>query len=153
MDEVVLDLRIADPRWRAIGDLETACRCALSAGQAVARGPGGEVAVLLTDDDDMQALNRDWRGKDRPTDVLSFPAGPAPAGFLGDIALGYGVCSCDAAQLDRALRSHLLHLLIHGLLHIYGYDHIEDTQAAKMHEVEREALASLGLPDPYSGID
>lgn len=151
MDEVEIDLRIADPQWEAIADLEDVCRCALAAGRAAAGGRGGEVAVLLSDDGDMQALNRDWRGKDRPTDVLSFPADNVHAGFLGDIALGYGICARDAARMDRAFRSHLIHLLVHGLLHLYGYDHIEDTQAVEMQALERQALASLGLPDPYLG--
>ena len=108
------------------------------------------MAVLLSGDEEMQALNRDWRGKDRATDVLSFPGDAMAPGFLGDIALGHGVCVRDAHALGRDLSAHLAHLLVHGLLHLYGHDHIEDTEAAEMQALEREALATLGLPDPYS---
>lgn len=150
MSDIELDLRVADPQWNGLSDLEGLCARALAAGQGVACGAGGEVAVLLTGDEEMQALNRDWRGKDRATDVLSFPGDAMAPGFLGDIALGHGVCVRDAHALGRDLSAHLAHLLVHGLLHLYGHDHIEDTEAAEMQALEREALATLGLPDPYS---
>lgn len=150
MGAIEFDLRVADPAWQVLAGVESVCARALEAGQAVCRGPGGRVELLLTSDDMMQQLNRDWRGKDAPTDVLSFPAGEMAAGFLGDIALGHGVCLRDATAFRRDLPDHLAHLVIHGLLHLHGYDHIEDTQAEQMQALEREALAMLGLADPYS---
>ena len=108
------------------------------------------MAILFTGDQVMQALNRDWRGKDKPTDVLSFPADEMAAGFLGDLALGYGVCAKDAESLGRDFSAHITHLLIHGLLHLIGHDHESDEDADRMEALESKALARLGLPDPYS---
>jgi probable rRNA maturation factor len=149
MSGLEFDLRITDPAWQVIAGVEGLCGRALQAGQAVCNRAGGRVEILLTGDDMMQRLNRDWRGKDAPTDVLSFPAGEMAAGFLGDLALGHGVCSRDATALGRDLPDHISHLVIHGLLHLHGYDHMEDTQAEQMQALEREALAILGLADPY----
>lgn len=144
-----LDLRVEDAEWtRAIADLEAVCTAALNAG-AAQLGAQGEVSVLLTNDPEIQTLNRDWRGKDKPTDVLSFPADPMDAPFLGDIAVSLGVCQRDAADRAIALGQHVSHLLIHGLLHLFGHDHKDDTEAAEMEALEIAALASLGWPDPY----
>ncbi len=109
----------------------------------------GTVSLLLTDDEAMQALNKTWRGKDKPTDVLSFPADEVDRPFLGDIALGYETCLYDASQNAIPLHQHLSHLLIHGYLHLLGHDHQTETQAEKMEALEVEALALLGWPDPY----
>ena len=143
------DLRIAEPAWsNTIPDLDSVCQTALNAG-AVQMSVRGEVSVLLTDDSEVQSLNRQWREKDRPTDVLSFPADPVDAPFLGDIAVALGVTQSDADARDLTLPQHLSHLLIHGLLHLLGHDHKDDTEAAEMEALEIEALASLGWPDPY----
>ena len=147
---IELDLRVAAEAWgEAIAELEQVCAQALEAG-AEAGGLSGQVSVLLTDDGEIQTLNRDWRGKDKPTDVLSFEADEMDKPFLGDIAVSLGVSSKDAEVRGIELGQHLSHLLIHGLLHLAGYDHIEDTDAAKMEALEVQALASLGWPDPYS---
>ncbi|MEM7638141.1 MAG: rRNA maturation RNase YbeY [Pseudomonadota bacterium] len=144
-----LDLRISDPAWPTlIPDLESLCQTALNAGAAQG-SVRGEVSVLLTDDSEIQTLNKQWRGKDKPTDVLSFPADPMDAPFLGDIALALGVTQADAQTRDLTLPQHVSHLLIHGLLHLLGHDHKDDTEAAEMEALEIEALASLGWPDPY----
>ena len=144
-----LDLRVEDAEWtRALADLEAVCTAALNAGAARSRAQG-EVSVLLTNDPEIQTLNRDWRGKDKPTDVLSFPADPMDTPFLGDIAVSLGVCQRDAADRAIALDQHVSHLLIHGLLHLLGHDHKDDTEAAEMEALEIAALASLGWPDPY----
>ena len=144
------DLRIEDGSWQqAIENVDTVCAAALNAGFAIA-GTKGEVAILLTDDAEMHQLNRDWRGKDKPTDVLSFPADEMEAPFLGDIAVGYGVARADAEERGLALSDHLTHLVIHGYLHLLGYDHMEDTEAAEMEAMEVRALATLGIADPYS---
>lgn len=147
---IELDLRVAAEAWgEAIAELEQVCVRALEAG-AEAGGLSGQVSVLLTDDAEIQTLNRDWRGKDKPTDVLSFEADEMDKPFLGDIAVSIGVSSKDAETRGIELAQHLSHLLIHGLLHLAGYDHIEDTDAVKMEALEVQALASLGWPDPYS---
>ena len=146
---IELDLRISEPAWsNTIPDLDSVCQTALNAG-AVKMSVRGEVSVLLTDDSEIQSLNRQWRDKDRPTAVLSFPADPVDAPFLGDIAVALGVTQSDADARDLTLPQHLSHLLIHGLLHLLGHDHKDDTEAAEMEALEIEALASLGWPDPY----
>ncbi len=114
------------------------------------RGLSGMADILLTGDAQMHALNLRWRARDKPTDVLSFPAEPEDAPFLGDIAIGFGVASRDAAALGRPLHGHVGHLLVHGLLHLLGHDHEDEAEAMIMEGLEREILASMGLPDPYS---
>jgi probable rRNA maturation factor len=146
---IELDLRIADTAWTTeVPDLQAVCDRALAAGAAQLQ-QSGDVSVLLTDNDEIQTLNRDWRGKDRPTDVLSFPADQMDRPFLGDIAIALGVMQDDAANRKLALSQHLSHLLIHGLLHLLGHDHKDDTEAAEMEALEIAALATLGWPDPY----
>jgi probable rRNA maturation factor len=119
------------------------------------------VSLVLADDDEVHALNRQWRAKDKPTNVLSFPmlardevlrAGSidAPA-MLGDVILAHGVCAREAADKHIAVAAHTSHLIVHGLLHLAGYDHeTGDTEAGEMEALERKALALLGLPDPYA---
>jgi len=99
-------------------------------------------------------LNKQWRGFDKPTDVLSFPSDgpdfPGAPRLLGDIALGYETSTADAAKLSRPLDAHISHLVLHGFLHLLGYDHIEPADAAVMEKLEAEILAELGWPDPYA---
>ena len=142
-------MQVTAPAWEAaIPDIEVLCRKALETASRMV-GHDGEISLLLTSDEEMHALNREWRAKDKPTDVLSFPADPIEAPFLGDIAVGYGISASDAAEKSISLGDHLCHLLIHGYLHLIGHDHIEDTQAEEMEALEVRALALLGLPDPY----
>jgi probable rRNA maturation factor len=146
---IVLDLRIEDAGWTdEMEDPETVCQRALKAALALT-GIEGEVALLLTDDDEMHTLNRDWRGKDKPTDVLSFPADELDAPFLGDIAVGLGVSRGDAATRGIKLTEHLSHLVIHGYLHLLGYDHMTEEEAREMEALEIKALSGLGIGDPY----
>jgi probable rRNA maturation factor len=146
---IELDLRVAEVGWtEAIADLDLVCQSALDAGAAQTQA-AGTVCILLTNDTEIQTLNRDWRGKDKPTDVLSFPAETIDRPFLGDIAVALGVTKSDAKTRDIALDQHLSHLLIHGLLHLLGHDHKDDTEAGEMEALEVAALASLGWPDPY----
>lgn len=146
---IELDLRIADDAWsEAIAELAKVCQTALNAG-AAQKQASGEVSLLLTNDAEIQTLNREWRSKDKPTDVLSFPASELDAPFLGDIAVSLGVTRKDAAAREIGLDQHLSHLLIHGLMHLLGHDHKDDTQADEMESLEIAALASLGWPDPY----
>ena len=146
---IVLDLRIEDAGWtNEMEDAKAVCQRALDAAFALV-AIEGEVALLLTDDDEMHTLNRDWRGKDKPTDVLSFPADEMDAPFLGDIAVGLGVSRGDAATRGIKLTDHLSHLVIHGYLHLLGYDHMTEEEAREMEALEIKALAGLGIGDPY----
>src|SRR5687767_2137933 len=120
-----------------------------------------EISVRLTDNDEVRILNRNYRHKDKPTNVLSFPMvqrdlldGLANSDdgevLLGDIVLALGVCAREAAEKRVATETHATHLIVHGLLHLLGYDHQGDAEAEAMEAIERAALASLGLDDPYS---
>jgi len=108
------------------------------------------VVVLLTDDDTVADLNQRFRGKPGPTNVLSFPAPPNPEGQIGDIALAYGVCAYEAALQGKSLEHHLMHLTVHGVLHLLGYDHETDSEAEAMEALERSILETLGVSDPYA---
>jgi probable rRNA maturation factor len=124
-------------------------------------GRAGAVSILFTDDAEMQALNRQWRGLDKATDVLAFPSTPAPpvraaAGapasppLLGDLAVGYGVAFGDAETMGKAVDAHIAHLLAHGFLHLVGYDHMTDEEADRMEGLETSILSALGWADPYA---
>jgi probable rRNA maturation factor len=116
-----------------------------------------ELAIMLTDDDGIRTLNKNWRGLDKPTNVLSFPAlqptGPrdddAPR-MLGDIAIAYQTTRAEADAEHKPFENHLSHLAVHGFLHLIGYDHEKDGDADIMEELERKILAQLGIPDPYA---
>lgn len=112
-----------------------------------------EVSVKYTSDDEVQALNAAWRGKDKATNVLSFPMADTPenAPMLGDIVLAAGVCRREAEAKKVAVETHATHLVVHGTLHLLGYDHeTGNDDAEEMEEIERKALASLGIADPYA---
>ena len=109
-----------------------------------------EVALLLCNDAAIADLNKRFRGKDGPTNVLSFPSDEAD-GFLGDIALARETCEREAAEKGILLRDHAAHLIIHGMLHLIGYDHETDEDAAVMERRETEILLSMGIADPYGG--
>ena len=108
------------------------------------------ITILLTDDASIQQLNTDFRGKDAPTNVLSFPAAESAWPHLGDIALAYGVCAREAEAQGKRLAHHLMHLTVHGVLHLLGYDHESDAEAEAMEGIERAVLSKLGVPDPYA---
>ena len=123
-----------------------------------AEGVRGEVSVLLADDDRLRTLNRDWRGKDRATNVLSFPADrplgdmAPPAGclpLLGDIAVACETVRAEAEAEGKRIEDHLSHLLVHGTLHLLGYDHEGEAEAQLMEGRETRLLAALGIADPY----
>lgn len=151
--DLSLDLRIADPRWDVLGDLDALAAHVL-AHAATHMKSGGELAILFTDDAEMRTLNKQWRDLDKPTDVLSFPSDqpeiPGQPQYLGDIALGYETALRDAEAMQRPFAGHVSHLLIHGFLHLLGYDHIETEDAQVMEPLETEILAGLGWPDPYA---
>jgi probable rRNA maturation factor len=110
---------------------------------------GAGLVVLLTNDASVRELNARFRGKDAPTNVLSFPAPPNLERHLGDVALAFGVCAREAAEQGKPLERHLQHLVVHGVLHLLGYDHMSDDEAEAMEGLERIVLAGLGAPDPY----
>ena len=152
-DGLSIDLRIADSRWEALGDLDAFAANVLGhAADHVKQH--GEVAILLSDDAEIRGLNKQWRGLDKPTDVLSFPSDqpeiPGQPQYLGDIVLGYETAFRDAETMGRAFDGHVSHLLIHGFLHLLGYDHIEAEDAKVMEPLEAEILAGLGWSDPYA---
>ena len=150
---ISIDLRIEDARWNALGDIEALSARALEAASR-RTGEAGEVAILLTNDAEMRALNMQWRQIDKATDVLSFPSDgpeiPGEARHLGDIAIGHETAMQDAETMNRPFDGHFSHLLIHGFLHLIGYDHIEPEDAAVMEPLEADILAQLGWPDPYA---
>ena len=118
---------------------------------------GAELSLLVTDDAEMREINRDWRGQDKPTNVLSFPGGDVapgePAGpMLGDVVLAWQTVSTEAALERKRLEDHVTHLIIHGILHLFGYDHLDEDEADRMEDAERRALATLGIADPYAEI-
>ncbi|MEO0545616.1 MAG: rRNA maturation RNase YbeY [Pseudomonadota bacterium] len=111
-----------------------------------------EVSVVFTDDTSIQALNAQWRGMDKPTNVLSFAANDASgptSPLLGDIVLALQTIAREAKAQEKAFDDHVTHLLVHGFLHLLGHDHLDDEEADAMEETERRVLAGLGIADPY----
>jgi probable rRNA maturation factor len=131
---------------------ERAIREALKQSEAPVTGVA-EVSVVLTDDAEQRELNSQWRGIDKSTNVLSFPQiepfGPVE-GLVGDITLALGTVQNEANDMGITLEAHFTHLVVHGFLHLLGYDHIEDEDAEEMEGLETEILASLGIADPYA---
>ncbi len=165
---MTLDIAIdADAEWDSSTRWETLVRTAAEAAIAQSAFPQlarserpVELSVRLTGDDEVKALNASWRGKDKPTNVLSFPqsepaelseiAGDGPELMLGDLVLARGVCERGAAEKAIPLEDHAAHLIVHGTLHLLGYDHHDDRAAEEMESREIRALALLGIADPYS---
>jgi len=163
----MLDIAIdADPEWDSSSGWDSLVRRAAEAAIAesafpqLASSPRAiELSVRLTGDDEVQALNAEWRGKDKPTNVLSFPqmetneigtAGTdGPDLMLGDVVLAREVCEREAAEKAIPLEEHAAHLVVHGTLHLLGYDHHDDDSADDMESREIRALARLGIADPY----
>ena len=121
-------------------------------------------SLLFTSDTEVHALNREWRGKDKPTNVLSFPMllpeqikditrTDLGEVLLGDIVLAYGTCAREAADRAVSVEAHATHLIVHGTLHLLGYDHMKDWEAEAMEALEREIMATLGLHDPYEPVE
>jgi probable rRNA maturation factor len=132
-----------------------ALREALKQSKAKVKGTA-EVSLILTSDDEQRILNRDWRGIDKPTNVLSFPQIEpfgAVSGLLGDIILARETLEKEASEQDVSFDDHFTHLVVHGFLHLLGYDHVKDDEALAMEGLETQILASLGVADPYAEID
>ncbi len=150
------DVSVDCDDWLKVADIQALAANAIAASaRHLARPfrPGAEVSVLLTDDATVRALNKSWRRQDKPTNVLSFPtASPdkvATAPMLGDIALAYETVAGEAAAEGKRVADHTTHLVVHGFLHLLGFDHLTDADADVMEEQERRILATLGIADPY----
>jgi len=160
-----IDVAVPCPSWlEALPDAEDRGRAAALAAFAAAHAEGGaaplpaEASLVLADDALMRGLNRDYRGRDRPTNVLTFAnlddAGPAPGAgapvLLGDIVLAYETTAAEAAAQGKPLADHFCHLVVHGMLHLLGFDHASAAQAERMEGLETRILKRLGIADPYA---
>ena len=162
MPELDIQVSVEDAGWPEEAVLEALCARVLGAAarflveneeQPFPAHPV-EVSLLFTGDEDIQEINAEWRGQDKPTNVLSFPAFPVepgkmPGPMLGDIIFAEETLNREAADLGKSFDDHLTHLMVHGFLHLFGYDHMEDEEAEKMEGLETRILAELGLSDPY----
>lgn len=154
---MTVSVDVEDEAWSVEPGLEILAHAAVAAALEGAAWEEGDcdVAVLFTDDASIAEINAEWRGKDKPTNVLSFPTPddmPVPEGEarpLGDIVLAYGVIAREAAEQGKTLRDHATHLIVHGMLHLLGYDHESDDEAEEMEALETRILKGLGISDPY----
>lgn len=153
---VDIDISVSAEAWDHLDALEALTRACVDASLAAAGVDlveGCEVSVTFCDDADIRALNAQWRGKDKPTNVLSFPTpGPLAARpLLGDIVIAFETVAREAAEQEKTLREHTAHMVIHGFLHLIGYDHETAAEAEAMEGLERQIASRLGLRDPYAG--
>lgn len=156
---LAIDVAVDDPRWYEIDDdPEAVVRRAVAAavGRAGLADRRAEISIVLADDVRVQRLNRDFRNQDRPTNVLSFPMDqgggpwdPAAPVMLGDVVLAFNTVAREAREQSKSPLEHTLHLVVHGVLHLIGYDHGTQAEARKMERLERKVLADLGVADPY----
>ena len=156
----ITEVLVVADGWQTEPGAEDVIQRAIAAAAEIADADTGdaELAVMLTDDAGIRTLNSNWRGIDKPTNVLSFPAlqptgpvGPDDAPrMLGDIAIAYDTTRREADDEQKPFNHHLSHLAVHGFLHLIGYDHEKDGDAEAMETLEREILAQLGIPDPYA---
>ncbi|KQY13447.1 rRNA maturation RNase YbeY [Rhizobium sp. Root482] len=166
MTALDIQISIEEGPWPPETQLEAICGRVLGAAAAfLAREEKqpfpkmpAEVSLVFTDDASIRAINAEWRGQDKPTNVLSFPAfplvpGKMPGPMLGDIILAQETLVREAAELGKPFDDHLTHLLVHGFLHLFGYDHIDERDAERMESLETGILAGLGLSDPYGDSD
>ena len=148
-----IDIVIEAAVWNGQRSAKTVLRQAIAAAAAAMAGKPGELAIVLTDDAAIRKLNRTWRGKDEPTNVLSFAAPPSVSAAappqLGDIVIAYETTAREAAAEKKPFRHHLAHLAVHGFLHLAGHDHEDDNEAEAMERLEIAILARLKVPNPY----
>lgn len=153
----VIDIAIEAGSWKAQDDEAVVTRAIeMAADMSEYDVAGAELSVVLTNDASIRTINAQWRHKDEPTNVLSFPAPPALPGaphLLGDIVIAHETTAREAQAEGKPFADHLGHLAVHGFLHLLGYDHESDADAEVMERLEREILAKLGVPDPYAARD
>ena len=155
MTTVTADIVVESDLWQAEPQAEATVRAAIAAAaDFVNNAPStrdGEVSILLADDSAVREVNRQWRGLDKPTNVLSFPAADTPAtqGHLGDIVIAYETLRKECDAEGRLFVHHLAHLTVHGFLHLIGYDHETDAQADEMESLESRIMAAMNMPDPW----
>ena len=151
-DGLALEIEIAAGAEILDASLPQLIAAALGTGNAIAGPAEGSVTLIVDDDERIRGLNKLWRRLDKPTNVLSFsyPASqPGPARYIGDIAISYETAAREAAAEHKPLSDHVVHLAVHGFLHLLGYDHEADVDADEMERLERVILARVGVPDPY----
>ncbi|MFZ0623284.1 MAG: rRNA maturation RNase YbeY [Pseudolabrys sp.] len=148
-----IDIQTQSPLWEAQPLAAQTVRKAITAAASALSTAGGELSIVLTDDSAIRLLNRDWRGIDQPTNVLSFPASgnktSEDARLLGDIVIAYETLERECDNEGRIFLHHLAHLAVHGFLHLIGYDHQTDPQAEEMEGLESKIMKRLNMPDPY----
>lgn len=155
MTPVTADIVIESEFWAAEPRAEATVAAAISSAAKFLKDRhstrGGEVSILLSDDSAVRDINRQFRGLDKPTNVLSFPAADTPAtqGHLGDIVIAYETLRRECEAEDRQFLHHLAHLTVHGFLHLIGYDHETDAQADEMEALESRIMMSMDMPDPW----
>ena len=149
-----VEIRIDSALWQAQPLAEQTARDAIAAAATLAAA-SGEVSIVLTDDAAIKKLNADWRGIDKATNVLSFPApkGPGDAKLLGDIVIAYETLVQECDDEGHKFLHHLAHLTVHGFLHLIGYDHENDSQADEMEGLESKIMSAMKMPDPYIARD
>jgi probable rRNA maturation factor len=152
-----IDIQTQSPLWDAQPLAAQTVREAITAAASALSTAGGEVSIVLTDDSAIRLLNRDWRGIDKPTNVLSFPASgnktSEEARLLGDIVIAYETLERECDNETRIFLHHLAHLAVHGFLHLIGYDHQTDTQAEEMEGLESKIMKHLNMPNPCLSRD
>jgi len=157
MTTICPDIEQDSALWDALVDAEAIAERALESAASLAGitlFEGAELGVLLSDDAHVKSVNQEWRGIDKPTNVLSFPAVEpaklARAAFLGDIIIAYETVEREARHEGKAFADHYAHLVVHGFLHLLGFDHIDEADAERMESLEVAILSSLDIPDPYA---
>lgn len=146
-----IHLEFGDPRWRKVRGLSARLTEAAELALRRARAPrGAAVTVLLAGDSKLKTLNLDFRGRNKATNVLSFPAPANTERYLGDVALAFGVTQKEALAAKKRFADHATHLVVHGVLHLLGFDHVSARQARAMEPLETRILAELGIADPYA---
>jgi len=152
-----IDIQIQSPLWDAQPLAAQTVRDAIAAAAATLSTADNEVCILLTDDKAIRLLNREWRGIDKPTNVLSFPAATTKASvrmpLFGDIVMAYETLKRECDDEDRIFLHHLAHLTVHGFLHLIGYDHQVEAQAEEMEGLESKIMTRMQMPDPHLARD
>ena len=156
MSRATITIRVEEARWRNCGidpaRFRAAARIALARGLESKKAETDrffELTILLANEGRLRELNAQFRRKDSPTNVLSFPASACAGGYLGDVALALDVVAREAAAVEKQLSDHALHLTVHGVLHLLGYDHLKTREARTMERLETAVLQDLGITNPH----